>query len=353
MKAVRLLCIWCAVLCVCSASFCLCSCTRRISGENVIEVPTDNSSLDGGSDYSSDTKASSESNFVSSKASVSAVSRVSAYKGAASITYVSAEPAFAESLPVSLPDSSASDYSSEASKAEPIEEESFSEPEVYEEPSEIVIPVDLVAYERVQNILSGELKKSSVELDVEQLYQYPVLPTGCESVALTMALNYLGGDLSLTDVAEKYLVYGYDIITSFLGDPFEDDGAGIFPPGLILTAQNYIDENSKSLAPIDTTGAALKDLFKLVEGGYPVVVWSTSFLYDPFSIEEEDIVLEFSGVEYPWYSNEHCLVLSGYDTLSNTVTVNDPERGVVVYDIDRFEEIYDLMGRMSMVIVEK
>ena len=77
------------------------------------------------------------------------------------------------------------------------------------------------------------------------------------------------------------------------------------------------------------------------------------YQYDPFSIEEEDIVLEFSGVEYPWYSNEHCLVLSGYDTLSNTVTVNDPERGVVVYDIDRFEEIYDLMGRMSMVIVEK
>lgn len=229
-------------------------------------------------------------------------------------------------------------------KSEPAEESS-------EEPIEIY--VDKAANEKVQKMLRGTLRKNSVLLDVEQLYQYPVLPTGCESVSLTMALNYLGEELSLTEIAENYLLHSDNMAVGFCGDPFDEGGAGIYPPGLILAAQRYIDEKGCKIAPIDTTGTELKDLYKLMQSGYPVILWSTSALYDPYTDEDDsDVKIEFNGKQYLWYTNEHCVVLSGYDTDNNTVTVNDPEIGCMVYDTDRFQEIYDATGRLSIVLLK-
>ena len=61
-------------------------------------------------------------------------------------------------------------------------------------------------------IPSGALKNRQYQLDTEELFQNPELPTGCESVALTAALQYLKFDLEKTDIAENYLTYGEDVM---------------------------------------------------------------------------------------------------------------------------------------------
>ena len=205
----------------------------------------------------------------------------------------------------------------------------------------------------VQKIIDGTLEKSSALLDVTPLYQYPELPTGCESVSLTMVLNYLGENLSLTEIASDYLVYGDNMVTGYCGDPFGDYGAGVFPPGLLATAKNYISSNSRPLAAADTTGTSLSDLFKLIDKGFPVVIWSTSSLRDPYNNDDE-MLIEYNGYEYWWYTNEHCVALIGYDLDNGTVTINDPQYGCsLTYSIERFEYVYDKIRRMSVAIIKK
>ena len=67
----------------------------------------------------------------------------------------------------------------------------------------------------------------AVQLDVPELLQKPELPTGCESVALTMALMYEGYDLEKTTIADEYLVYSEDgdFTRGYVGDPKSRQGS--------------------------------------------------------------------------------------------------------------------------------
>ena len=51
-----------------------------------------------------------------------------------------------------------------------------------------------------------------------------------------------------------------------------------------------------------------------------------------------------------FYHNEHCIVLCGYDPEKHRVLVSDALSGLVWRDEKRFEEIYDALGRMAVVI---
>ncbi len=205
-----------------------------------------------------------------------------------------------------------------------------------------------IAQSLYKNIISEELTEDSAQIKTELISQYPELPTGCESVALTMALNSLGFGLKKTDIAEKYLPYGYSCITSFVGDPTTYDGAGIFPPGLTYCANNIIKERTNKYYALDTTGTKLDDLFKLIENGCPVVVWSTLYLGEPYFTDDYE---SYNGHDYPWYTNEHCIVLYGYDTEKNTVQVCDSRAGDVEYNADWFERIHNETGMMSLSII--
>ena len=56
--------------------------------------------------------------------------------------------------------------------------------------------------------------------------QFPELPTGCESVALTNLLNYYGFGLAKTTIASSYLplTSGGNFVTAFSGNPFTGTG---------------------------------------------------------------------------------------------------------------------------------
>lgn len=207
---------------------------------------------------------------------------------------------------------------------------------------------ETAARSRFDEIISKPLGKSRAEIETEELSQYPELPTGCESVALTIALRSIGFDISKTEIAENYLVYGYSYVTSYLGDPFTYDGAGIFPPGLTESAENFLKAQGTEKTALNITGTELSDLYKLIENGCPVVMWSTLYLYEP---EFTDDVEVYDGREYQWYTNEHCIVLYGYDTDTGTVYVSDSRAGLVSYDADYFGYIYDKTGRNSITIL--
>lgn len=77
---------------------------------------------------------------------------------------------------------------------------------------------------------------------MENILQNPELPTGCESVALTMVLKYLGFDLEKTTIADDYLVFAdRNFAMGYIGNPHTEDGAGIFAPGLVKTANNFLE----------------------------------------------------------------------------------------------------------------
>jgi len=208
-------------------------------------------------------------------------------------------------------------------------------------------PLRQRAKQRLLDMLYSKLSRKSVMLDVPEIDQFPELPAGCESVALTIAFNYYGCDLGKTEIASDYMVYGDDMITSYVGDPFNWGGAGIYPPGLVTTSANVIRAKNAQLYAFDTSGNKLQNLYHFIDNGVPVVVWTTVYMTYP----QLEGGTEYNGRTYCWYDNEHCVCLCGYDLTNNTVSFSDPEQGIVTADADEFEEIFSAIGNFSLVLI--
>ena len=187
-----------------------------------------------------------------------------------------------------------------------------------------------------------------VSLPVPYLNQMPELPTGCESIALTMALRFLGYSLEKTTIADRYLVYSEDnIAAGYIGDPREYDGGGVFPPGLTNSANLYLISVKATQRAHDLTETSLYGLLPYVAAGYPVLLWVT-MEYDMPDFSGDEI--DYRGREYYWYWNEHCAVLTGYDLTEGEVYLQDPLQGSVIMSMEDLEEIYDEIGRFSLAV---
>ena len=223
------------------------------------------------------------------------------------------------------------------------------EPAATEPTTEPEIDRYRAAVEKVEEMAGKQLKNKSKKLDVEELYQLPELPTGCESVALTAARRYLGFDIEKTEIADNYLIYDDDMFLGFVGDPHGNEGAGIFPPGLTETANNYLADKESDYIAVNTMGYSVEELRRFIDNGCPVLVWTTMSFYEPNIIGGG---MFYDDEEYYWYDNEHCMALIGYDTANNELTFCDPLNGIVTCDADHFEWLYDDIGKLSMTIVE-
>lgn len=191
---------------------------------------------------------------------------------------------------------------------------------------------------------------SSAQLDLQVIYQLPELPTGCEATSLAMALQYLGFSADKTDIAENYLIYNAEnMALGYLGNPFQDDGVGIFPPGLVRTANNFIRDNSdtQNYFAYDVSNKSLEQLFSYVANGKPVLLWLTVDMESPLIDEGGGV---FNDKFYQWYANEHCVVMVGYNLEEETVKIYDPLLGEVDLPIDEVREIYSLCGFYAMTI---
>ncbi|MBQ9935346.1 MAG: C39 family peptidase [Lachnospiraceae bacterium] len=188
---------------------------------------------------------------------------------------------------------------------------------------------------------------SKVSLDIELIIQYPELPTGCESVALTMLLNYYGFDLEKTTIAKDYLIYSTNFVEGYMGNPFTTGGAGIYSPGLTRTANKFLDAQGSELNAKNVTDSTPEELYRYLAEGKPVVIWNTVFFLNN---QPTGLTVKWGEKSYVWDSCEHCMVLSGYDLERNVVIVHDPIEGIVERDAEGFWQRYEKLGSMALII---
>ncbi len=191
-------------------------------------------------------------------------------------------------------------------------------------------------------------RKTSNSTSVGNIIQYPELPTGCETVALTIALNHYGFSLGKTEIADYYMPYGNTYVDTFLGNPHSTDGCGALAPAVTIAANNFLISHNSTLRAHDLTGMNMDFLYTMIDLGYPVVLWSTLYAGTPYF---DGISQTVDGVRYyNWYIPEHCVVLYGYNRSDNTVYISDPNEGYVTRNASWIRNIYDFVGRYAVVI---
>lgn len=196
---------------------------------------------------------------------------------------------------------------------------------------------------------SSSFQSSSTKkvISMKNIRQRPQLPTGCESVALTIVLKHLGFSLSKTAIASRYLPKSSsNFVTAFWGSPFSSSGGGIYSPGLTKTANKYLKAKKSSMRAYDLTGIRFSDLYRYIDENIPVIVWNSMYMRWSCAVHS----YRYAGKTWHFYRYEHCVVLCGYDKKNKKVLINDPLSGLVWRKASSFERIYNKMGKMAIVI---
>lgn len=202
---------------------------------------------------------------------------------------------------------------------------------------------------------------NSVYIDMENILQLPELPVGCEITALTILLRHCGFDAEKTDMAKNYLpiswgnaryedgkTYKDSFFNYFIGDPF-GRGYGCFSGAIEKAANKYITDNGGGYVVKNISGAHPDVLYDYLAAGTPVLCWATDGMIEPEYYETW--YANETGEQLDWYLNEHCFVLAGFNMDADIVTLNDPMKGIIDYNINKFETRYDQMYRQAIVIL--
>ena len=163
-----------------------------------------------------------------------------------------------------------------------------------------------------------------------------------------MVLKYLGFYLEKTTIADDYLVFAdRNFAMGYIGNPHTEDGAGIFAPGLVKTANNFLEAQGSEKRGFDISDTDFEDLYNYVAAGIPIIIWNTMYLEKPVPTDE---VCEFEGKTYRWFRNEHCMVMCGFDKENGTLLIQDPLDGLVERDAETFAKYYEELGKNAMII---
>lgn len=206
-----------------------------------------------------------------------------------------------------------------------------------------------------------EYDNNSVYIDMENILQLPELPVGCEITALTILLNHYGFDADKTDLAKKYLPKGVNYAVRdgevfkdsffeyFIGDPFSR-GYGCFANAIEKAANSFIKDSGGGYTVLNISGAHPDELYDYLADGIPVLCWATDGMIEP---EYYESWYDYeTGELLDWYLNEHCFVLAGFNMSAGIVTLNDPMKGIIDYNINKFETRYDQMYKQAIVILK-
>lgn len=198
------------------------------------------------------------------------------------------------------------------------------------------------------------------KLDVPYISQKDMYPTGCESVSAVMLLNYLGYPVSVDTFIEKYLdcqsfeikegrLYGPDPRQSFCGSPYHEEDFGCYAP-VIKRALERVMGDSYDI--IDETGKPTAWLLEhYIDQGLPVIYWACIDMREP--VIGPEWYLKDTGEVFTWISNEHCMLLVGYD--DKNYYFNDPYEGhgIVAYPKDLTEDRHKAQYGMAVGVCKK
>ncbi len=208
---------------------------------------------------------------------------------------------------------------------------------------------------------------------VQAIAQYPEYPTGCESVSAVIAMRYAGSDISIDDFIDDYLdksdfytengvLHGPDPNIHFIGSPRSENAYGCYAP-VIEKAMNayYKDKNRVANATgtetnadhqgkkqvVNATGTDLSALCRqYIARDIPCLVWVSIGMVEPRPSTRWILP---NGESFQWLSNEHCMVLMGYD--ATHYYFSDPYRGAIVpYDRTLSETRYAAFGKQALAI---
>ncbi|MFD2169493.1 C39 family peptidase [Tumebacillus lipolyticus] len=186
------------------------------------------------------------------------------------------------------------------------------------------------------------------------IYQYPILPTGCEATALTMLLRFAGLEIENTEVAHALpkvplprqvegKMAGGNPNKGFVGDPFTKESFGVFHAPIAKLLDHYLPGRA-----VDLSAGTIEELFEVLEGGRPVIVWATLRLQ---AGQVTDVWYDEAGTEVQWISPQHCMLMVGYD--QEHVILNDPDTGNrELYPRDLFVKRWELLGRQAVTVKE-
>lgn len=184
-------------------------------------------------------------------------------------------------------------------------------------------------------------------IEVPYLDQSEAYPTGCESVSTVMLLQYLGYDISVDTFIEQYLEkenfeeregvwYGPDPRTCFCGSPYDEDSFGCYAPVICKALEKILGD---AYEVSDRTGTEIDILLReYIDREMPVIFWACINMREP--ITGPQWKLKENGETFTWISNEHCMLLVGYD--EEGYYFNDPydNNGVIRYPKDVVKDRY-------------
>lgn len=213
--------------------------------------------------------------------------------------------------------------------------------------------------------------KSEMFIDVPY-YSQNDYPTGCELVSTSMLLAFHGFDIKAGEIIEqsylkavdikekkkngKTVKYGGDPDKVFIGNPSRNTGYGCHSGAIILALQRYLKPKEYELDTkyeiTDLTGMEIEEICeKYINREIPVIVWASINMKPTFQKLGNSWIIENTGKRYFWKSNEHCLVLTGYD--KENYYFNDPLTGKNTAYIKRLaERRYSEMGMQAVVVEE-
>ncbi|MCM1132697.1 MAG: C39 family peptidase [Ruminococcus flavefaciens] len=199
-------------------------------------------------------------------------------------------------------------------------------------------------------------------IDVPYISQNEDYPTGCELVSTEMLLRFYGFDITAgglidngyiknreleADSKDRDIIYCADPNKEFIGDPHTDSGYGCYAPVIFDGLKKYLEDEYFDVANL--SGISLPDLcMEYIDFGEPVVVWA-SIDMKPTEKSKKTWIIKETGEKFNWISNEHCLVLVGYD--SENYYFNDPQKGsAVAYKKETAEKRYKELGSQAITI---
>lgn len=188
-------------------------------------------------------------------------------------------------------------------------------------------------------------------VDVPCYSQYPELPTGCESVALTNLLNYYGLGLGKTIIADYYLPKGSNgnFVTAFDGNPRRSSGGlmGCVAPAITIAGNNFLRAAGSIMQAKDVSFSSISSIKNRLTCGQPVEMWNTEWGSWPGG---RYAARWYNGHSYGLWGGNHAVVLKGYDDEQGIVYLSDSINGNVTRNAQVFFGTWQQMDSQAVVI---
>ena len=190
----------------------------------------------------------------------------------------------------------------------------------------------------------------TLRLDVENIYQLPDLPNGCEVTSLAIVLNYLGYEIDplslyLDHMPKSDYEYG-DPWTTYKGEA-TGLGLGCYAPCVVTTGNSYLSHFDSEYITKDVSYKTIEHYKLYLNLGYPVIFWGMlDMQWNPSIAWGRNV----NGQTCIWHAFSHCLVLIGYT--NNQLIFCDPLNGIRYYSEYNSLECFTAMFKQACVITE-